>query len=206
MTIHPAAHSTQGGVWFCKNNKWLFRSLVLCGLQGKKVVCKQCGRCQLSKRCFLKRCGWNPVTFNAVSEYERNLSKLEDKICLAYLNSFDLIMLLEVKCSNAFSVAGFRLWRSRNVECEVGSLFWWRYTNGLEFLMFNRCMTIVSVVWTKCSSDRGVVSLCPGRHFPFILWEAHRPCMWRHDCVGEMRSAHGWTLPCMKRFQCVSVV
>ena len=43
-----------------------------------------------------------------------NLSKLESKSCLEYLNKFDVIVLLEVKCSYAFSVPGFEVLRSNN--------------------------------------------------------------------------------------------
>ena len=39
---------------------------------------------------------------------------LEGKTCLTYLNGFDIIVLIEVKCSYAFSVAGFGVLRSSN--------------------------------------------------------------------------------------------
>ena len=48
------------------------------------------------------------------------LSRLENSECLAYMTNFDIIVLVEVKCSFAFSVPGFEIMRSAGRSARGG--------------------------------------------------------------------------------------
>ena len=92
-----------------------------------------------------------------------NLSKLEDKTCLAYLNSFDVITLLEVKCSYVFSVPGFEVLRSRNCGMRGGvavlvKVYLWPSVFDAQSLNDQVFRLVQTVIYVRCPYRRVLYS------------------------------------------------